>query len=114
MILNQYGRIAESLSSNIFIVKEKQLLTPPLTEGCLAGTMRATLMELAKHAGYELIQMPLTEKQLFEADEVFLTNAVQGIQWVGAYKDKRYFNFAARKLIQELIAKAKQDSSASK
>ena len=105
-ILNQFGRIAETNHSNVFILTGDNLLTPPLSEGCIAGTMRNTLLELAKEAGYVVEQKALLEKNLLDADEVFITNAIQGIQWIGAYKDKRYFNFVSKKLILRLNEKA--------
>lgn len=102
LILNQYGRITESISSNVFLVRDEKIITPPLSEGCIAGTMRHTVIQLAKQDGYSLEERGILEPQLLDADELFFTNAIQGIQWVAAYKDRRYFNFAARKLIAEL------------
>ena len=102
LLLNQYGRITESISSNIFILLNKKLLTPPLSEGCIAGTMRHTIIGLANQLGYVVEERGILEKNLIEAEEIFLTNAIHGIQWVAAYKDRRYFNFVARKLIVEL------------
>lgn len=98
LILNQYGRIIESISSNIFLFSNGKLQTPPLSEGCIAGTMRKSVIQLARRKGYTVEERKILEKNLVEAEEVFLTNAIRGIQWVGAYKDRRYFNFAARKL----------------
>ncbi len=102
LILNQYGRIAESISSNVFLVKDEKIITPPLSEGCIAGTMRHTVMYLAKRAGYSVEERGILETNLLDADEVFFTNAIQGIRWILAYKDRRYFNFVARKLVIEL------------
>jgi branched-chain amino acid aminotransferase len=105
-ILNQFGRITESISSNIFIVKEKTIITPALTEGCIEGTMRQLIIDIARGNGYEIMEKGVLEKYLVEAEEVFLTNAIQGIKWVSAYKDRRYFNFSSRKLIAALNEKA--------
>ena len=102
LVLNQYGRIAESISSNIFILLNEKLITPPLTEGCIAGTMRHTVIELAMQLGYAVEERGILERNLIEAEEIFLTNAIQGIRWIAAYKDRRYFNFVARKLILAL------------
>lgn len=105
LILNQFGRICESISSNVFIVKDKLILTPPLTEGCIEGTMRHTVINMVHELGFEVSERAILEKNLIEADEVFLTNAIQGVKWVSAYKDRRYYNFAARKLIAALNEK---------
>jgi branched-subunit amino acid aminotransferase/4-amino-4-deoxychorismate lyase len=105
-ILNQYGRLTETGHSNIFILLDDKLISPPLSEGCIAGTMRYTVLELAREAGYTVEERGLLEANLLDAEEIFITNAIQGIQWIGAYKDRRYFNFAARKLISALNQKA--------
>jgi branched-subunit amino acid aminotransferase/4-amino-4-deoxychorismate lyase len=98
ILLNQYGRIAESISSNIFITKGKSVITPSLSEGCIEGTMRQTVLEIADKIGYRTEEKPLFEKDIIDAEEVFFTNAISGIKWVVAYKDRRYFNFISRKL----------------
>jgi branched-subunit amino acid aminotransferase/4-amino-4-deoxychorismate lyase len=98
ILLNQYGRIAESISSNIFITNGKSVITPSLSEGCIEGTMRQTVIEIADKIGYETEEKPLFEKDIIDAEEVFFTNAISGIKWVLAYKDRRYFNFISRKL----------------
>jgi len=105
-ILNQYGRITESISSNVFVVKEKLILTPSLSEGCIEGTMRKTIIGLARQNGFEVIEKGVLEKNLVEAEEIFVTNSIQGIRWIAAYKDRRYFNFASRKLIAALNQEA--------
>ena len=91
-ILNQFGRIAETNHSNVFVFIDNTLITPPLSEGCVAGTMRSTVIEMARSEGYTVVEKGLLEKNILEAEEVFITNAIQGIQWIGAYKEKRYFN----------------------
>jgi hypothetical protein len=40
------------------------------------------------------------------ADEVFLTNAIQGLQWVGSYRTKRYFNASIQELVRALNVRA--------
>jgi branched-subunit amino acid aminotransferase/4-amino-4-deoxychorismate lyase len=102
LILNQYGRIAESISSNVFAAYGNTIITPPLSEGCIEGTMRQTILKIAKDMGYKTEERGLLEKNLLEAEEVFLTNAIKGIQWIGAYKERRYYNFIARKLSAKL------------
>jgi branched-subunit amino acid aminotransferase/4-amino-4-deoxychorismate lyase len=102
LILNQYGRIAESISSNVFVAHGDTITTPPVTEGCIEGTMRQTILKIAANNGYKIIEKPLYEKDIVNAEEVFLTNAINGIHWVVAYKDRRYFNFIARKLSLKL------------
>jgi branched-subunit amino acid aminotransferase/4-amino-4-deoxychorismate lyase len=106
IILNQYGRLAEFVSSNLYLVNGNTIITPPLTEGCIAGTMRVSMIKAASLSGYKIEERGILEHHLLDAEEVFMTNAIRGIQWVGAYKEKRFFNFAARKLIVRLNEQA--------
>ena len=101
-VLNQFGRIAECISSNIFLVSDNKIVTPPLTEGCISGIMREVIIQIATGTDYILKERGILEKDIINAEEIFITNAISGIQWVGAYKDRRYFNFLSRKFIRFL------------
>jgi len=92
IILNQEGLICETISSNIFVSYRQQIYTPALSEGGVAGTMRRAVLELAKKEGIEITEAKIDPQILEEADEVFLTNAIRGVQWVMGYRNKRYFN----------------------
>lgn len=91
ILLNQDGMICESMSSNIFVAFGGQLYTPALSEGCVAGVMRRKVLELAKEMDIEIIEAKIDPTTLEEAEEVFLTNAIRGIQWVMGFRQKRYF-----------------------
>ncbi|WP_432708486.1 aminotransferase class IV [Pedobacter sp.] len=92
IILNQHGFICETISSNIFVVYDKQIYTPALSEGCIAGVMRRVVMQLAKANNISIIEAQLNPEVLRQAEEVFITNAIGGIRWVMGYGRKRYFN----------------------
>lgn len=102
MILNQNGFLCESISSNVFVVYDRKLYTPALNEGCIGGVMRQVIMRLAKENGIELIEAQVNPDILNEADEVFITNATKGIQWVMGYNNKRYFNEVGKFLSEKL------------
>ena len=102
MVLNNNGFLCESMSSNAFIVYDRKLYTPALSEGCIAGVMRQVVIKLAKENGIELVEAQISPDILNEADEVFLTNAARGIQWVMGYHNKRYFNEVSRFLNEKL------------
>ena len=103
IILNQENKIIEAVSSNIFIVKNNQLYTPALTEGCVSGIMRAQIIQTALSLNYTVFDdCNIKPDELLSADEVFLTNAVSGIRWVVAYKNRRYFNKISKILINKL------------
>ena len=98
ILLNQHGFICESISSNIFVVYDKQIYTPALSEGCISGVMRKVVMQLAKANDISIIEAQLNPEVLRQAEEVFVTNAIGGIRWVMGYGRKRYFNENAKNL----------------
>jgi branched-chain amino acid aminotransferase len=73
VMLNAEGFVAECTGDNIFIVKEGQLLTPPLAAGALYGITRRVVMDLAAQAGVKVSESDLTRYDLFNANECFLT-----------------------------------------
>lgn len=75
LILNQYGRVAESTIANIFWEEDELLYTPPLTEACIDGIFRQYL--LSKNSA--IVEAPLTIERLNKAGKVYLSNAVRGL-----------------------------------
>jgi branched-subunit amino acid aminotransferase/4-amino-4-deoxychorismate lyase len=102
LLVNERGSLLEATSSNLFIVSNGVLYTPALDEGCVAGTMRMKIINLAISNGIKVYECTLTPQNLLAADEMFLSNAVAGIKWVKSYKNKRYFSKTAKLLIQRL------------
>ena len=104
LVLNSDDNIIEATSSNVFLVSGGELYTPKLSSGPVGGVMRATIINLAISMGIKVFECNLTPQELLKADEVFLTNAVQGIKWVSSYRTKRYFNKTANKLLDAFNA----------
>ncbi len=101
-IMNTQNRLAESISSNIFLMKKGALMTPALSEGCVAGVMRRQIIRIAEKENLGCVETQISENDLISADECFLTNAISGIRWVVAYGQKRYYSKTARRLILAL------------
>ena len=101
-ILNQHGFLCESISSNIFVVYDKKIYTPALSEGCVAGVMRNVVMSMCKAHDIEVIEAQINPEILKAAEEVFITNAISGIRWVMGYGRKRYFNEMTKLLSAKL------------
>jgi branched-chain amino acid aminotransferase len=72
VMLNVEGFVAECTADNLFIVKNGELLTPPLSAGALYGITRQTVIELARQSGLKVSEPNLTRYDLFCADECFL------------------------------------------
>lgn len=92
LICNEAGRVIESTIANIFWVEKDQLFTPPLSEGCVAGVMRAFLLKSLPAAGYKLYEEPLTVDRLGKAKEVFLANALRGLRPVAEIAGIRQYH----------------------
>ena len=105
LIMNNKGSIIESTNSNLFIVSNGVLYTPSLDDGCLAGTMRMQIINLAISNGIKVYECNIMSQNLLGADEIFLTNSIKGIIWVSGYRTKRYFNNTSKKLIDSLNQK---------
>ncbi|WP_069660509.1 aminotransferase class IV [Arcticibacter eurypsychrophilus] len=103
-ILNDKGFLCEGMSSNLFIVYEKKLYTPSLEEGCIAGVMRSVVIALAQENNIPVIEAQINPDILNEAEEVFVTNATNGIQWIMGFNNKRYFNKLSNQLLGYLNA----------
>jgi branched-chain amino acid aminotransferase len=101
-LLNQNGFLCEAGSSNIFVWYKSHLYTPALSEGCVEGVMRQVIIKLATQSNIPFTEAQINPDILYEADEVFLTNATRGIQWVMGYGVKRYFNRLSKGLADEL------------
>jgi branched-subunit amino acid aminotransferase/4-amino-4-deoxychorismate lyase len=98
LLTNEKGIIIESSNSNVFIVSNGVLYTPGLEDGCLAGTMRMQIINIAIQHGIKVYECSIMPQNLLAADEIFFTNAIRGIVWVGGYRTKRYYNSLGRKL----------------
>ncbi|HOX39975.1 MAG TPA: branched-chain-amino-acid transaminase [Candidatus Brocadiia bacterium] len=79
IMLNKDGYVAECTGDNIFIVKNRKLLTPPASAGVLKGITRAVVMDLAAGIGVPVLEPNLTRYDLFTADECFLTGTAAEI-----------------------------------
>jgi branched-chain amino acid aminotransferase len=80
LFLNTQHEICECAASNIFIVIDGQLYTPPLSSGCLAGITRQLIIEAAASSRHPVIEEPLHFEQLHDAEEIFITSTLRGVQ----------------------------------
>jgi branched-chain amino acid aminotransferase len=90
LLINESKSIVEGSSSNIFLIQGDEVITPALTEGCVRGVMRKNLIDLFQKEGVKVREERVSPFELVKADELWLTNAIKGIQWVGKYRKKTY------------------------
>ncbi|OQA01250.1 MAG: D-alanine aminotransferase [Bacteroidetes bacterium ADurb.Bin408] len=99
VLINQQNNLCEGISSNIFILKDNILLTPAPDQACVKGIMRQVIIEnLAAVLNLKTIETQISELDLQNADEVFFTNAIQGVRWALGFEKKRYYNTLSRKI----------------
>lgn len=104
-ICNPKGNIIEATASNIFIVKNGRIYTPAESDGCVGGVMRMAAINSAVRLGIPIYESELSMNDITFADEVFLTNAIQGITWVGSFRAKRYYHKLSDLLLNEINSK---------
>ncbi|MBK7128669.1 MAG: aminotransferase class IV [Crocinitomicaceae bacterium] len=105
LIQNDRMGIIEGGSANLFIVSNGVLYTPGLDSGCLGGTMRMQIINIALSYNIKVYECNISPQNLLVADEVFMTNAIEGIIWVASYRTKQYSNYLAKSLIERLNEK---------
>lgn len=77
LLPNQHGNIADSTIANLFWVKNGQIFTPPLSEGCVAGVMRQHLLRQIPLLGYTVSEQTADFQTIADADAIFLSNAIR-------------------------------------
>jgi len=102
LLVNENGHIIESINSNVFVIKNGTLFTSPIADGCINGVMRKQIFDIAAKNKILAFEQSLTVHTLTDGDEVFLTNAIAGIQWVGQFKNKFYTNQRTTFLVDKL------------
>lgn len=91
ILLNERKGVVEVTNGNIFIIKDNVVKTPALTEGCIKGIVRKKVIEqLQKSEHYSIEETSISPFELQKADEVFITNAIVGIQPVTKYRKKEF------------------------
>jgi branched-chain amino acid aminotransferase len=88
-VLNNHGNLADGSRTNVFLIHDSQVTTPALTDGCVNGVMRRHVVNEMKSHGVTLNETAITVKDIETADEIFLTNAIIGIQAVSHFHDRQ-------------------------
>jgi branched-chain amino acid aminotransferase len=103
LVLNAIGGIADSTIANLFIIKNSIIITPGLEEGCVNGVMRRHLNREMRNAGYEVQEASVLLNDILTADEIFLTNAINGIRWVKQFRDKSFTNIKTLEIYNRFV-----------
>jgi branched-chain amino acid aminotransferase len=82
------GHIADGSGENVFIVSDRTVITPPLTDGPLGGITRASVMQIAADAGYEVREQHIVRTDLYLADEAFFTGTAAEVVPIAEVDDR--------------------------
>ena len=110
LLLNTNKSIIEALNGNIFLIKGNTVKTPPLADGCLKGILREKLIEIiSKSPDFELSESSISPFELQKADELFITNVIQGIVPITKFRKKEFSADICSKLLVLLNTKLRLD-----
>jgi branched-chain amino acid aminotransferase len=84
LFANTRGELCEATGSNVFVVVDGAVRTPPLDSGCLAGISRALVIEWCAAEGVEVREEAMPLSVLEHADEVFITSSIKDVMPVSA------------------------------
>lgn len=75
IMLNPHGRVSEATGQNLFMVRNGEIVTPPLIDGPLPGITRESIIQIARDQGMPIYEQSLTRAELYTAEELFLTGS---------------------------------------
>ncbi|MFL5808292.1 MAG: aminotransferase class IV [Flavisolibacter sp.] len=104
IVLNTSNFICDGSKSNIFLIKANEIITPALHQGCINGVMRKYLIAELKSSGRVIKQQEVSEEDMMNADEIFITNALVGIRWVHSFKEKTFTAQQTQSIYKKYVA----------
>lgn len=105
IVVNDAKEIVEFLNGNLFVIQDGVLRTPPLSSGCLDGIIRKQLLRLAKKHNLPYEEADISPFDLQKVQEIFMTNAVVGVQPVSYYRRTTYTHIHTKRF-QQLLNEA--------
>lgn len=103
LLINEDKNVIEAAHGNLFMKLGNQLITPPISEGCLNGIMRKQILAICKKMNtVEVIEAPISPFDLQKADELFVTNVIIGIQPITRYRKKVFDVEFSKELVVKL------------
>ena len=103
VLLDIEGNVSEAPGENIFIVKNNELITPPISSSALKGITRDSILKFAKDLGYKSSIKKIKRQQLYKADEIFLTGTAAEITPIIKMDRRKIGNGKVGKVTKELM-----------
>jgi branched-chain amino acid aminotransferase len=92
ILLDFNGNVSEAPGENIFIVRNGQLITPPLSSSALEGITRDAIIKVGRDLNMEVLERELTRSELIISDEIFLTGTAAEITPIISMDGKKIGN----------------------
>ena len=105
VLINHNGYVTEGTTFNLFYIKKRTLVTPPLSAGILDGITRRKVIEMAKSEGYDVRETDFPKERLYEADEVFATSSLREVFPVTQVDDFKKKNSQTTSLLRQAFKK---------
>jgi branched-chain amino acid aminotransferase len=102
ILLNTASNVADGSISNVYMVKNGKIVTPPVADGALPGVVRSMLLK-EFNSLFSIVERSILPTELMTADEVFLTNALMGVKSVSRVNKKDFDSFAVANRIKEAL-----------
>lgn len=103
LLLNDKKNVVEAIAGNLFMLTGNKLITPPISEGCLNGIMRKQIIKVMKDfPEIEFSEAIISPFDLQKADELFVTNVIQGIQPITKYRKKEFKTTFSAQLLDKI------------
>jgi len=104
ILLNEQGYLAEGSTTNVFLARNGELITPSLESGVLPGITREAVLEIAQAANIKTIERQVELKELIEAEEAFITNSILELMPLTCFDAKPLGTGKPGQLTKELLA----------
>jgi branched-chain amino acid aminotransferase len=99
LVLNTNNTLADASIYNVFVIKNEKIYTPSLSDAPVNGILRRLLVE--KLQKYKIVEKSISINDIYNADEIFLTNAIRGIQIATQIEDKLLDNNITQHVFHE-------------
>lgn len=106
ILLNTAGNIADGAITNIFVVNDKKIFTPKVSDGALPGVMRSVLLHELSDS-FAISETTCTMAFLLAADELFLSNSLLGIKPVHRLDNREFKQFKVTIAVAESVKSLK-------
>lgn len=111
LMLDINDHVVEGTMSNLFLVKDKVLYTPEITQCGVKGILRDIIIQLAKKYLISIVEKDITKGELFSADELFITNSIIGVWPVKQLEWRDYGVGGVTRQLQSLYLALKQQET---